>query len=342
MRFGYTFKLLLLGLFSACSGGEGSVEECDPDGGSIRSGVVPPSISESGECLSYIEGPPVGLACLHCLQPEAREQARLLARTMANSCRRELATFVIVDGSFGFDLPFFEELVGEMIRKGSRLKLYLYLANGPWQRKYDQVPSLGFGTKIPPEEFRRRIESDEALREQFRNLLRALTPSLNRLSAAGVELGILPMLEDNLDASSARAMEALVRETLPASLPYRLGRNPCRGCYDGNDASTPNDMFRDQHVSRACSDISSSNGLVSNDGANFSFPGEEFSTSIEFGGLFSLAARATAKGNDFVAWKNEFQGRAVDGAFIAPNKREYVTPNEPQLQLLTEFLQTAY
>jgi hypothetical protein len=150
------------------------------------------------------------------------------------------------------------------------------------------------------------------------------------------------MLEDNLDASSARAMEALVRETLPTSLPYRLGRNPCRGCYDGNEASTPDDMFRDQHVSRACSDISSSNGLVSNDGANFRFPGEEFSAPIEFGGLFSLAARATAKGNDFVAWKNEFQGRSVDGAFIAPNKREYVVPNEPQLQLLTEFLQTAY
>lgn len=335
-----TFVLL------ADCGSSGGGDQNDCDAAARASAARPirgtPEVAADGTCLSFVEGPPVGLACLHCLQPEARAQADLLARLMGTSCRRNVATFVLVDGSFGDDQEFLKHLIRTVVRHGSRLDLYLYLTNGPWQRRDEQLPDRGFATHLPPEEFRVLIQSDEQFREAFRTHVRNLVPVFSFAVEQGVRLNLLPALEDNLDAPSARAIEALVVEAVPPSIPYRLGRNPCRGCYKGNDTSVPDGLFEDQHIHSLCNGVRVSNGLVSNDGETFRFPGEAFDADLEFEDMFLFAKRAAEKSNSFVLWKGEFQGRALDGAFIDPADRQYVVPNEPQQALLLDFLRAEY
>ena len=150
-------------------------------------------------CASKIPGPPLGVACLHCAAPGARIQAQRLAELMASSCRENLATTMLVDGTFGEDRDFLGELVRIMSQHGSRVHLYLYLGNGPWQRRYRTVPNKGFGSKISPEEFRGRIQSDSSLQESYRERLRWLEPLIGYAQSLGAIVYLLPMLEDNLE-----------------------------------------------------------------------------------------------------------------------------------------------
>ncbi len=333
--------LLLIG----CGGGGGSGDGASGGEKCFTADFTPnrvtPQVGDDGSCRSYVEGPPVGLACLHCLQPEARGQAELLAEIMSASCRRQLATFILIDGSFGYDESFLKSLVSRLISRGSSLDLYLYLTNGPWQKRAS-VPPKGFGTTIRPETFRTLIQGDEAFRESFRNHVRSYIPAFEFIVQSGVRLNLIPALEDNLDAPSARAIEALVREAVPNTIPYRLGRNPCPGCYDGNDISLGEGVFEDEHIHSTGDRVRVNNGLVSNDGETFRFPGETFEASLEYSDMGHFAAQAGARGNAFVLWRSEFQGRPIDGVFIDPAQRNYVVPNAPQQALLTEFLQTVY
>src|SRR5690606_12634682 len=116
-------------------------EALDPRSGNTRPQEVSP---QPTGCETYVEGPPVGLSCLHCAAPGAREQALMIAGILADSCRRHVATTLLIDGTFGSDRDFLGEIVRVITDRGATLHLYLYLGNGPWQRRYESLPDRGF------------------------------------------------------------------------------------------------------------------------------------------------------------------------------------------------------
>ncbi|HQH27245.1 MAG TPA: hypothetical protein PLP17_07600, partial [Oligoflexia bacterium] len=235
--------------------------------------VVEPEVPASA-CPAYIEGVPIGIACLHCAHPNARAQALRIAEIMAQSCRKNIATTMLVDGSFGDDRDFLGEIVRIATNNGATLHLFLYLSNGPWQREHETAPDGGFGTTMPPEEFRWRIQSDAALQAEYQARVDWAMPLVSYAQTRGAVVYLLPALEDNFDYSTARVMEDLTLAAVPSWLPVALGRNPCPGCYDGNDASMVPGTFLDQHAHSAGQGIIGSSGLVTNDGRTFTFPHE--------------------------------------------------------------------
>lgn len=290
-------------------------------------------------CPTLLPGGPVGISCLHCAAPSAQGQALALAELMARSCRENLATTMLVDGTFGSDRDFLGELLRTMSQYGSRVHVYLYLGNGPWQRRYQSVPNQGFGSKISPEDFRHRIQFDPQLRAEYQAVIREVEPLMSYAQSLGSVVYLLPMLEDNLDAESARAIEQLVLQTVAPSISYALGRNPCPNCYSGNDRSIPAGLFEDQHIHSLAEGIQTSSGLLTNDGKTFRFPGESLSEAgFSFDELATVVREALNRNNSFVIWRHDFQGLSADGGLIDPNARNYHSPSPEQAQALLNLL----
>lgn len=247
---------------------------------------------------------------------------------------------MLVDGTFGTNRDFMGELVRISSEYGARLHLYLYLGNGPWQRRSSGLPQRGFGTGITPESFRRRIISDEGLRTNFKQIVKFNEPLIDYATSIGNVVYVLPMLEDNLDSTAAREMERLVTETLLPYLSYAVGRNPCPGCYAGNDASIPPGIFMDQHV-RSGVNSNYRDGLVTNDGTDLNFT--EFSnsdTEISLSQLKNLIAQSKATNNTFVIWNREYQGVSQNLSLSDPDTRDYHEVSSNERQVLLEILKT--
>ena len=357
------FKITLLSLSMAfaagCGSGGGSAEDelglkvsrdphsssADSLGGAVDSisSTLAPAAVPTNCCTSFVEGIPVGIGMLHAANPNARSQALMLADILAQSCRRHIAITMLVDGTFGSDRDFLGEIVRIATDRGSTLHLYLYLSNGPWQRKYEIVPDDGFGNKLPPEEFRRRIVSDPEFQDEFRALVKWVEPLVSYAGSRGAVVSLFPGLEDNLDQTSARTMEALITGSILSTLVYDLGRNPCGNCYPGNDSSLAPGSFEDQHLGSARAQVRVRDGLVTNDGASFDFPGEDNGAPISFDQLFEFAKASARLNSAFVAWKGEWQGKTVGSDdFVEPNNRTYASPTPEQAALLLKFLQTTF
>ena len=321
-------------LFLFTSGCAGGGEGTESENASER-------LTINSACPTYIEGPPVGLSLLHAAHPNARDQAILLATLAAQSCRRNIAFTMLVDGTFGTDRQFLEEVVHVATSHGATLHLYLYLSNGPWQRR-GNVPDRGFGSKLSPEEFRRRISSDPSYQDAFRGVVKWSEPLMRFAVERGGAVYLIPMLEDNLDEQSARVMESLVSETVDSSIPFTLGRNPCLNCHSGNDGSVTPGIFLDQHLHNIYEPIAVQNGLVSNDGANFHFPGEHGKSEFSLEDMFRYAGASAANNNAFVLWKAEYQGQDGSGGFKDPDTRHYASPSPEQAEMIKQFLGTSF
>jgi hypothetical protein len=291
-------------------------------------------------CPGFTEGNPVGIACLQCGHPNAFTQAVRIADILAQSCRRHIATTMLVDGTFA-DV---RDNLGEFVRiatiRGATLHLFLYLANGPWQRAYQSAPDYGVGTNMSPEDYRSRIQYDPAVQAEYQERLKWALPLVSYAQSQGAIVYLIPMLEDNLDYNSARKMEDLTLATVPSFLSVALGRNPCPGCYSGNDASIPAGIFEDQHISSAYQGVHITNGLVTNDGASVVFPHDSAtpSPSIPLDQLTGAISQAAARNNAFVIWRRDYQGQSrTDTA-----SRTYVVPTPADEQVLLQVLQTQF
>jgi hypothetical protein len=295
------------------------------------------------ECSEFVPGPAVGLSCLQCGSPAAKDQALKLAQIMAKSCRSNIAATMLIDGTFRDDLLQLGEVVRIASDSGSTLHLYLYFSNGSWQRRIGSVPNgLAIGTDYPPEDFRRRIANDSALRRRYTDRVAWAIPLLRYAVERGAVIYIMPMLEDNFDAASARAAEALLAGAVPDDLPVVFGRSPCPGCWPGNDESIAPGSFRDVHL-KSAQPVSNSGGLVSNDGTNLVFPGEAFQPdSLSLSDLESAIAAAGAQGSSFVIWHRPYQGVGSDNVFVDPAIRHYVMPSPGEEQLLNILLSSEY
>lgn len=337
----YTILSLVLLLSASCAPNDSSIGSSSSEKlRTVPSQSTVETASQINTCSKMIPGSPLGISCLHCAHPKAQVQAIQIAEILRDSCRENIAMTMLVDGTFGTNRDFMGELVRIASEYGARLHLYLYLANGPWQRRTSGLPQRGFGTGIKPENFRKRIVTDEALRNTYRNIIKFNEPLVSYATSIGNVAYILPMLEDNLDFQAARAMENLVTTTLLPSLSYAVGRNPCPGCYTGNDASIPPGIFIDQHTGSSINPIFK-DGLITNDGVDMNFNEVTNSeTEISLSQIKNLIAQSKATNNTFVIWNREYQGVSPDLGLNDPDLRDYHEVSLDERGKLLEILKT--
>ncbi len=294
-----------------------------------------PGSSSGGDCQAFTSGSPVGLACLHCMHPNAHGQAFELARIMRDSCRRELATDVLIDGRFGNDDIFLGDLL-HFLAEDRRLTVVFYLSNGVSQRLSDPFDPAVFGSGVSAETFRDKIVHDPAFREAYRNIVRRVLAIRSRLPD-GTTFVLIPELEDNLTDFSFNTMLALTAEVAGDSVVY--GRNPCPGCHDGNGEGIPPGVIEDVHAAIASFEVTG--GMVTNDHTPYRY-------SFEPGPGFSLADLthtrnlAEAQGDLFILWNAAYQGLPVQDNEVVgrpdPNVRHYVVPTPAEAVELMAFL----
>ena len=295
-----------------------------------------PSIAY-GDCKSLRDTTPQGIACFNCLHPRAEAQAKSIAEILKKSCLKKIAISYLVDGSFG-DVSRLQMQIQNLQGEDREIFLHLYLLNGPSQRRYRSTPITGIGTQMSPIQFRKELKERGGIYMEVRQLLRRIFEPLKMISDSGVQLSIIPMLEDNLDDESFQAVAEIV-QTEFKGLSYRIGRNPCSDCYPGNGRRLPSGFFLEVHTSDP--NHVPLNGSVSNDGEDVSFDGHEGSQPLST--LKRVRDAARAKGTVFFLWNAEYQGLRVSGGKITGNevsadKRPYPIPTEEEAEALTEFL----
>jgi hypothetical protein len=317
-------KLLLLCVFlAACSSGGGGSPIPIPD-------PVP-----SAQCGPLLETPPRGLSTLHCLNDTARPQCEGIVKIVKDACIKNVTLSYLVNGTFGRNLSHIQHDIHTLAVEGRKLHLVLYLYNGPGQRRCKSTSDNSWDVRMCPPTFRHKVRSDGHTRNQVIQDTRLLLPLIAFAEERGAKVYMIPMLEDNLDQGSFFVLASLMKPILPSSVVY--GRNPCPSCYSGNDDGIPDGFFRDKHTGDSNA-FSSSNGLITNDGVDYVFPGETttYPRVVPFSTLKSARNKAGETGNLFILWKACAQG-LTGGTLPPPSGRHYCRLENGQ-DILKRFL----
>lgn len=285
---------------------------------------------------SLLELPPRGLSLIHAFAEKAEQQVRELADVLFNARIKNVAINVLCDSSFGGNFHIVEEVIEKLNSRGRKCYLLLYLTNGPSQRKYTTTSIDGFGTKISPEEFRDRIQSDASFQVRYRAIAaQAASLALLNMQHGGVSR-IVPQLEDNQTDTSFGAMWSLLRGIVPAEI--QLGRNPCKQCWPGNGEEIPEAFFKEEHVHGAALPQQAA-GVVSNDGMTFYLPGQstQYQPQAELSQLSPALLKAGSLGSWFILWNAKFQG--LPGVQTpAADQRNYAMPTQAEKESIISFL----
>lgn len=270
-----------------------------------------------------IDGTPKGFASLALLHPKAIDLMESQIDVISNSNAKSIFLGVLVDGTFGSNLSNLVSAVDAINRKEQRVLLVLYLTNGSTQRGYATTSISAPFVKIKPEEFRIKIQYDESTRQQFRQMVFSLTPIINSIVARNPlnEIIAIPMLEDNLDAASYFAMRGIIQAELGSKV--TIMRNPCLGCYPGNDDDTLGDG-RESHNPDDILLLGPRDALTL-DGIGFSYPDEGADPLLlsaeSVDRLAKLVEQRQLK--YFGLWRSDWQGNPSSGALLSPDQRFY-------------------
>lgn len=300
------------------------------------------SVDDSVNCPYLIESTPRGLSCLHCMQPEAREQAKIIVTTIAASCLKNVAINYLVDGTFSYDEATLKEHIDLLTSDGRRLFLHLYFLNGASQRRWKSTNSAGFAVKIDPEKFREKIQEDSNLREKYQDLVKKITPVIEYAASKGAVISVAPMLEDNLDNDSFEALAELTLKSLPPDVNVLMGRCPCPGCYDGNDHKIPSGFFRESHSIKNADNLKDS--LITNDGdvTEFDFRNGNARNALNLDDLREARDASSKNNNVFILWTASYQGLYYDNngsaIRVTAAKRKYAIPSMAEKSWLINFL----
>ena len=201
-------------------------------------------------------------------------------------------------------------------------------------RTYDTTPIRTAFSRMSPDEFRDRIRFDPTVRSQFQSLARRAQQvfSLNRqANPANTNIAVV-QLEDNLDDDSYIAARNLAKDVLAPDV--RLVRNPCFGCWDGNDTDGHGDG-REFH---------NPGELAVFGGTGFTLDGTGFHHSFESGSgpnsesVKGLLQQSLQKGvRYFGLWRRDRQG-LQSGTSVHPNERNYAVPSRQQIDAEIELL----
>lgn len=300
------------------------------------------STSNFVTCPYLVESTPRGLSCLHCLQPEAKEQADAIVKTIAASCLKNVAINYLVDGTFSYDETTLKQHIDLLTADNRKLFIHFYILNGASQRRWKSTNSAGFGVKISPEKFRDKIKDDESLRTAYKEHVKKLAPIFQYAASKGAVISIVPMLEDNLEIDSFEALANLTLENLPNNVNVLMGRNPCPGCYDGNDHRIPSGFFRESHSINNARNLKDS--LITNDGdtTEFDFRNANAPDSLNLDDLREARDESTANNNVFILWTASYQGLYYDNdgsaTRVLASKRKYALPSPAEKSWLINFL----
>ncbi|RMG39370.1 MAG: hypothetical protein D6719_13485 [Candidatus Dadabacteria bacterium] len=331
--------ILIVLTFSACTKSPGGGDSEIPIGVFDREiSQQTENFTEDSSCGQLLDLPARGLACLHCNIKIARAQANNIISLMERSCVRNLATNFLVDGTFSFDAAFMKQVIDRLSAVGRRATIIFYLMNGPNQRRWDITEINSFGGKIEPQEFRSRIQSDPALQERFRSIVRKLVPVL-RHGNGRARMILIPALEDNLSDSAANAMYNLILDEVPSDIHFELGRNPCPNCYRGNQSGISPGVLHEKHTISFSSGVS--NGIITNDGHGFKFEsGDQSGNDPTITDLAMVMHEAQKRGNVFILWNKTWQGlkNYSLGAFPDPRTRGYPLPTPAEEAEIIQFL----
>lgn len=287
---------------------------------------------------NLIDLPPRGLALLHACQPRARGQVEALSDiVMASGLQRPVMN-ILCSGDFGWDADFLITLVRKYSQGSRTAQVIFYLTNGPAARHWQTQVMDGFASRLAPEQFRRMILTDRQFQLEYQALARRLTGLVAEIHQAGGESLIVPQLEDNQTDRSFAMLLELTRSALPQDLAIRYGRNPCIGCYPGNEGGLPADCFLEEHHHSAGTDFTLEDGILSNDGCTCAFPEETpaYTPWLPLEILAGVQNRTGQINSIFLLWNAKYQG--LDRSAVPPAKRNYVMPTENESAMLIEFL----
>lgn len=299
------------------------------------SGIISTTPIPTGDELPWVTGQPRGYAMLYALQPEARPVVENHIAALLSSHVQQPYIAVLIDGTFGKDFGYLRELIRRLNEDGRDLHLSLYLANGPAQRRYKKPPYEAPFVKIPPEDFRREIRrSNSDSQIEYLKIIadaRMLFEYNLRTNPDAKNYAVV-MLEDNLDLDSFRAMSQLAKEQLEAVA--QIVRNPCPGCYDGNDNEPLGYPLEDHAVVRFES-LRAGDGFTL-DGEGFLYPtetGKSGGKAINPEQLISLIKGAYQNNLRFFGlWRKEWQGVEDSGVLKEPKARVYVASSADEME----------
>ena len=291
--------------------------------------------------LTRVGGQSRGYALLHLMHPHARvavdEQIQILKRSQLN----EVYLGVLVDGTFFSDFDYLESVVQSLSEDKRILTLGLYLTNGPAMRSAVPTtsPSRTGGTLswFDPTTFRYLIRFDPPTRATFRDLVENTLPilELNRALNPLNKNYVIPMLEDNLDRESYKAMREIIAEVIEER--GKIMRNPCPSCFEGNDAYSFGDPI-EVHAPSSIAELNPGDGYTL-DGTGLRFPGEGDSLAYSPEAVTQLEALSVQRGLAFFGlWRLQRQG-LTEGK-IDPFLRNYEVPTEEQAAIEIDILRS--
>lgn len=299
------------------------------------SGIVAITPTPPDGILPWVTGQARGYAMLYALQPEARAVVEANVATLLASNIQQPYIAVLIDGTFGKDFGYLRELIRRLNEDGRDLHLSLYLANGPAQRRYKKPPYEAPFVRTPPEDFRREIRrSNSDTQIEYLKIIadaRMLFEYNLRTNPDAKNYAVV-MLEDNLELDSFRAMSQLAKDQLEAVAV--IVRNPCPGCYDGNDNESLGYPLEDHSVARFES-LRPGDGFTL-DGEGFFYPTEivkSGGTAINPEQLISLIKGAYQNNlRYFGLWRKEWQGVEEGGVLREPKARVYVASTAAEME----------
>lgn len=298
--------------------------------------VTPDATPRTGR--PWVRGQARGYTMLYAMQSEARSVVETQVETLLSAKIREPYIGVLIDGTFGRDFTYLKQVIERLSVDGRALTLALYLTNGPTMRKWRETPIDALFSKINPSDFRQRIRRDQTLQAQFLAVVLqakdvfefnvSLNPGNNNVA--------IVMLEDNLDSLAYRAMREIASAEIGAVAGFV--RNPCLGCYEGNDDATLGDPREEHNLSRY--NVLARGDGYSLDGTGFLYPdGSGSESGVTAAQLRDLMSNSFARGlRYFGLWQYQWQGLEVGGGNPRPSTRTYVPSNFDQQEFEVEIL----
>lgn len=277
------------------------------------------------------QGQARGYTMLYAMQPEARPVVETQVRTLLAARVREPYIGVLIDGTFGRDFTYLKQIIERLSVEDRALTVVLYLSNGPHMKKgRDSVSEVLF-SKIDPVEFRSRIRREALLQNQFEAVAVQARDVFNynlSVNPANSNIAIV-MLEDNLEVASYRAMRDLATKHVGDVADFI--RNPCVGCYEGNDDALLGNAREEHEVSRF--QILRAGDGYSLDGAGFRYPTSRGTLGVSASQLESLLMSSIDRElRYFGLWRHAWQGVEEGAAgFSQANTRDYVASTSEEV-----------
>lgn len=315
--------LLIFFLLISCSSSNGN----DPD--------QPPTPSDP-YCNELKDLPYRGISTLHCNLDQARPNCEMIDESLLRSCIKNISINYLVNGTFSFNPSHMNHDLKLLSSNGRHLEVTFYLLNGPGQRRYNSTQDSSFEVRISPESFRQRIKNqDPNIKAAYEHNVDRLIQTIDSLLLSNHKVRIVPMLEDNLDVGSFNQLLSWTKQRLPGRN-VMYGRNPC-SCYSGADSSIPPNTYIELHASNGY--VSSVNGLVTNDGDGFNFPGDNdpYSRITSTDSLLQTMYSANHLGNSFILWHHANQGLSSN-ALPPPSGRHYKQLGQKHMDFYRDFL----